>query len=223
MKTLQNNELCAIVPVYNESEKLSNIIDEIIEIGAKPIIVNDGSTDETYEICSKRNDIILINHETNRGYIEALNSGFRCETLKNYNYIITIDADGQLPVKYLIEFVNIAKENKYDLVVGNRNFKNRFSEILTSYLLNFFLKIKDPFCGLKLYKYSSICKFLPFDSMNLVGSELLIKSYKHKLNILQYPIFVHKRQDQSRYGNNLMGEFKIISALIRIFLNYHKL
>ena len=222
MKTLKNNELCAIIPVYNESEQVTNIINEVISIGAMPIVVNDGSTDKTFEICKNRDDIILINHKKNKGYIEALNSGFRCDAVKDYEYVVTIDADGQLPVKYLLDFISTARNNKYDLVVGNRNYKNRISEILTSNLLNYFIKIKDPFCGLKLYKYSSINKFLPFDTMNLIGAELLIKSHKYNLNIFHYPIYVNKRRDKSRFGNFLVGEFKIIFALIRIILNYSR-
>ena len=222
MKTLKNNELCAIIPVYNESEQVTNIINEVISIGAMPIVVNDGSTDKTFEICKNRDDIILINHKKNKGYIEALNSGFRCDVVKDYEYVVTIDADGQLPVKYLLDFISTARNNKYDLVVGNRNYKNRISEILTSNLLNYFIKIKDPFCGLKLYKYSSINKFLPFDTMNLIGAELLIKSHKYNLNIFHYPISVNKRRDKSRFGNFLVGELKIIFALIRIILNYSR-
>ena len=222
MKTLKNNELCAIIPVYNESEQVTNIINEVISIGAMPIVVNDGSTDKTFEICKNRDDIILINHKKNKGYIEALNSGFRCDVVKDYEYVVTIDADGQLPVKYLLDFISTARNNKYDLVVGNRSYKNRISEILTSNLLNYLFKIKDPFCGLKLYKYSSINKFLPFDTMNLIGAELLIKSHKYNLNIFHYPIYVNKRRDKSRFGNFLVGEFKIIFALIRIILNYSR-
>ena len=176
MQTLNSNELCVIIPVYNEQKELEKIIDEVLKIGALPIVINDGSTDQTRNICQSKKDIILINHDINKGYIQALNTGFNCKNIRDYKYIATIDGDGELPIKYLLNFISVAKKEKSDLVVGYRNYKNRKLEIFTSFILGYLLNIKDPFCGLKMYKYASIHKFLPFDKKNLVGAELLIKS-----------------------------------------------
>ena len=75
MQTLNSNELCVIIPVYNEQKELEKIIDEVLKIGALPIVINDGSTDQTRNICQSKKDIILINHDINKGYIQALNTG----------------------------------------------------------------------------------------------------------------------------------------------------
>ena len=63
-----------IIPCFNEEKTISLIIDKIYmqeKIIKEVIIINDGSTDNTskilMELKEKYRDIILINHENNKG------------------------------------------------------------------------------------------------------------------------------------------------------------
>ena len=74
-------DVSIIIPVYNVAEYLATCLDSVVNqtIKSKEIIViNDGSTDNCYEILKeyKMNfpDLIIINQE-NRGISETRNAG----------------------------------------------------------------------------------------------------------------------------------------------------
>jgi len=220
MKTLNNSEVCILIPAFNESLKINNVLKEINEFDVSTLVVDDGSTDNTVEICKQKQNIILIEHKDNLGYEEALNTGHNYLSKKNFKYIVTLDADDQLSVNDVLRFVKLANEEGLDLVVGHRSHMNRISEFIFSIISRFFLDLKDPFCGLKLYKLNSIKNFLPFDSYNLIGSELLLRSKYNNLKIAHLPIKIKKREGLSRFGNNMYGEYKVIKASFFILINH---
>ena len=99
-----DNVVSIIVPVYNVEEYLDECLDSIkmqtyknIEV----ILVNDGSTDESREICEryceKDNRFKLINQE-NQGLSEARNVGVRASTGE---YIFFVDSDDVVKVDIL--------------------------------------------------------------------------------------------------------------------------
>lgn len=220
MKTLNKNEVCLLVPAYNESSTIHQVLNDIRKIGFTVLVVDDGSTDNTANICELDKNVILIKHGKNLGYVEALNTGFKFLSEKNYKYIVTLDADNQLSANDVIRFIKLANQGEHDLVVGHRNYMNRISEYIFSIFSNMFLNLKDPFCGLKLYRLDSIKKLLPFDSYNLIGSELLIRSKYNNLKIGHLPITSQIRIGESKFGNNIYGELKILKACLFILLNH---
>ena len=220
MKTLKKNEVCVLVPAYNESATILQVLNKISKTGATVLVVDDGSTDSTASVCKLEKNVMLIKHNHNKGYVEALNTGFNFLSKQNYKYIVTLDADNQLSADDVVRFVDLANHDEYDLVVGNRNYMNRTSEYIFSLFSNIFLNLKDPFCGLKLYRLDSIKKFLPFDSYNLIGSELLIRSKYNNLKISHLSIISQIRNGESKFGNNISGELKILKACFFILLNH---
>tara|TARA_Y100000591_G_C21743209_1_gene650468 strand:+ start:272 stop:949 length:678 start_codon:yes stop_codon:yes gene_type:complete len=223
MKISNEKELAVIIPVFNEAQNLSQTIKALSEIGVFIIVVDDGSSDESVAICEEFPNITLLKHKTNLGYVKALNTGFEFVASKSFKYVATFDADGQLQTKDLIKLLDKAKNKQSDLIVGHRNFKNRYAESLFAMITKYFFKLNDPFCGLKLYKMDSIRKLLPFDTYNLIGAELLFRSLSNQLKIDQLPISVKSRSGSSRFGNSLYGEFIIIIASIKILCRFTKI
>ena len=92
-----NNELISIiVPVYNVEKYLKRCISSIIEQTYKNIeiiLVDDGSTDKSLEICkkySKTDKRINVYHKKNGGLSSARNYGIK---KSKGNYIIFVDSD----------------------------------------------------------------------------------------------------------------------------------
>ena len=89
-----------IVPAFDESETLPGTIASIrseLAAGARLIIVDDGSSDETFSVASALVNTIengdVIHHQTNHGKAAALNSALaQVETA----FIVTVDADTHL-------------------------------------------------------------------------------------------------------------------------------
>ena len=85
-----------IIPAYNVEKYISKCLESIIKqtySNIEIILVDDGSTDKTSEICDeyeKKDDRIKVIHTENRGVSEARNKGL--ENVKG-NWITFVDSD----------------------------------------------------------------------------------------------------------------------------------
>ena len=77
-------DLSVIVPAYNEEDSLRVFLPELLEFcdlhGLKLIIVNDGSSDGTYQLMKKfvqTERFRVYTHKVNRGYGGAIKTGIR--------------------------------------------------------------------------------------------------------------------------------------------------
>lgn len=90
------NTLSFIIPVYNAENYINKCIDSLLMQTYKNIeiiIVDDGSTDRSFEICTKyqeRDSRIKVFRQKNRGVSEARNYGIR---QSGGTYIAFVDAD----------------------------------------------------------------------------------------------------------------------------------
>ena len=114
-------KLLIIIPAYNEAESLKGVIERLRSTCPQYdyIIVNDGSTDETKELCEK-NGYSVINHTLNKGLAEAMRTGMKYALENNYDAALQFDADGQHLSEYIDSMVNCMKESGCDIVIGSR-------------------------------------------------------------------------------------------------------
>ncbi len=109
-----------IVPVYNAEEYLGYCLNSIISQtyqNLQIILINDGSTDYSPNICNnyqkidKRISVISIK---NNGVSNARNIGLNKATGK---YVVFVDSDDVIALDLIEEMVNAAKKTKKQLVV----------------------------------------------------------------------------------------------------------
>ncbi len=114
-------KLLIIIPAYNEAESLKGVIERLRSTCPyyDYIIVNDGSTDETEELCEK-NGYNVINHTLNKGLAEAMRTGMKYALENGYDAALQFDADGQHLSEYINSMVNCMKESGCDIVIGSR-------------------------------------------------------------------------------------------------------
>ena len=114
-------KLLIIIPAYNEAESLKGVIERLRSTCPQYdyIIVNDGSTDETKELCEK-NGYNVINHTVNKGLAEAMRTGMKYALENDYDAALQFDADGQHLSEYINSMVNCMKESGCDIVIGSR-------------------------------------------------------------------------------------------------------
>lgn len=127
--------LMIVVPAYNEEEALPKSLDilgemikrlvnqKLVAIGSKIVVVNDGSSDKTWEIIKKyhesNSEIAGINFSRNFGHQNAIIGGLSAAV--DYGDIfITIDADLQDDVEAIISMLE-ARLKGFDIVYGARN------------------------------------------------------------------------------------------------------
>lgn len=153
MKTL------LIIPAYNEEASLEATVESIYATlsNVDILIVNDGSSDATAEIC-RQNGYPFLDLSTNLGLAGAFQAGMKYAYQHGYDCAIQFDADGQ----HLPEYIESMQKalNEADIVIGSRFIadKKRFSmRSLGSSLIKGAIKattgktITDPTSGMRAF------------------------------------------------------------------------
>ncbi|MDA9641686.1 glycosyltransferase family 2 protein [Alphaproteobacteria bacterium] len=196
--------------MFNEALTIKTVVSKLLKIGPV-IVVDDASSDGSGEIARKAGAILLSNG-SNKGYDKSLKIGIQEANRLGYLFVVTSDGDGQIPSNE----VNKAAEFLFsgaDLVVGIREHKQRFAEVLFGIFAKFLWQVPDPLCGLKGYRLSCLQKNKRFGNYDSVGTELAIKMLKNGANVINFPIKILPRNDKPRFGNGLAANIKILVAL----------
>jgi len=209
---MERSQIAILIPALNESKTIFSVVQKVKKFGV-PIVIDDGSTDETYNL-AKKAGAILIKNKKNLGYDQSLNTGFKTASLKGFQYIITFDADDQHDPKIITKFLDSLK-NGSKVVCGIRNRKQRFSENIFSLYTKLRWGIEDPLCGMKAYSIILYKELGHFDSYNSIGTELLLFALAGNNNIDQIPMIVKNRKDSSRLGSSLKVNLNIILSLLK--------
>ncbi len=162
-----------IIPAYNEEDEIGSTIEHVLQVLSQTlpgrhyevIVVDDGSTDKSADIARTFEDVKLIRRPYNTGYGTAIKAGIKSA---RYEWILTVDADGQHRLNDLCSFLEARREG-YDLIIGSRGKKSHMAlirrpgkavmGIIANYLAN--TKIPDVNSGLRLFKKSVFLEFMP--------------------------------------------------------------
>ncbi len=162
MKTL------LIIPAYNEEDCITKVIDNLINNYPQYdyVIINDGSTDHTSEICHKKG-YEIIDLPINLGLAGAFQTGLKYAYLKEYDFAMQMDADGQHLPEYVDKLLEKMNEG-YDIVIGSRfvtEKKPKSMRMLGSNMISRAIRvttgtrIMDPTSGMRMFNRSMIKEF----------------------------------------------------------------
>lgn len=212
-----------IIPAYNEEKALPLVIEEYLPFADEIIIVDDGSTDKTYEVAKKYN-VKVYRHEKNLGKVAAIREGIRNAA---GDIIILTDADYTYPAKYIPIFIREI-ENGADLVLGSRfiektknipllnSIGNVLFSLLTSYISG--VAISDGQTGYRAFKKEMFEKF----DVNAKGLEfetkMTVKVAKLGYTICEVPIEYRARIGQSKLSPIYDG-CKMFSSIVSIAIS----
>nr|WP_302419305.1 glycosyltransferase [uncultured Romboutsia sp.] len=114
--------ISVIVPVYNVDNYLRKCIDSLIVQTLKDIeiiLVNDGSTDESIDICEEyklKDNRIKVIHKENGGLSDARNKGI---DIAKGKYISFVDSDDWINPQMLEKLYILASKYEADIVQGD--------------------------------------------------------------------------------------------------------
>lgn len=212
--------LSAIMPAYNEEERIINTLRESIKVFKslkspfEILVINDGSIDNTAKLVrkfAKKNKCVkLVSYRKNKGKGNALRYGFNYAKM---NLVTFIDADLELHPNQLKNFLKIMKETGCDVVIGSK--RHPESELFYPwhrkflsygyYFMNkllFGLPLKDTQSGLKLFKKKVLDHVFPKIVVKgyAFDLEILVLAYKFGYKIHEAPIKLDFKRAASRVG-----------------------
>ena len=158
-----------IIPAYNEEKSLKRVIEHLKRTCPQYdyLIVNDGSTDRTKEICMN-NHYHVISHPVNRGLTGAMQTGMKYALKNGYDMAIQFDADGQHLPDYIKDMVACLEEKNCDIVIASRYYGTKMpvrlrtvggKMISAAVWLTTGKRLTDPTSGMRLYKKNIIRLF----------------------------------------------------------------
>lgn len=197
---------CVIIPAYNEEMTIGPVVREIKAKGLDCVVINDGSSDKTRQV-AENEGAYVISHPTNYGKGASLNDGFRYSLNRNYDYVITMDGDGQHNPNEIDNFLKAAEEDDIQIILGNRMWNpkdmplirrltNRFTSLLISSIVH--QKLPDSQCGFRLIK-SEVLKIIACTTTKYeIESEVIIRTARAGFEIKSIPIKSIYRGEKSQ-------------------------
>ena len=112
-------KISIIIPAYNAEKYIDRCLNSVFsQKGAEleVIVVNDGSTDNTYEILLGYGDRIILINKENDGVASARNDALKVYTGE---YVMFLDCDDYLPEDTISYYIDICTKFDPDIIRGN--------------------------------------------------------------------------------------------------------
>jgi len=188
------------IPVYNEEQYVTGVIEEVRHYAEDILVVDDGSTDRTPELLGGL-EVEVIRNRRNRGYGRAMQC-MLCRARKDgYDWLITMDCDEQHEPRSIPDFVSAIQRDEADVISGSRYLtpmplddappgdRRRINRAITDELnARLGLSLTDGFCGFKAYRVDGCGKL----SLDVDGYEFpmqfWVQAVAHGLRIEEIPV-----------------------------------
>ena len=224
------SKLLIIIPAFNESKNLPDLINKISKTNFHPslqvdaLIINDFSTDETEIFLKNTHNIKFINLPCNLGIGWAVQTGYKYAKKYNYDYAVQLDGDGQHNPEYIVDLYNEIRKNK-NLVIGSRFIQNegfqsskirRVGISFFYYLIKFLTgkKVTDATSGFRIADKKVISIFASSYPVDFPEPETIIKLISLGLNTSEIPVIMNTR----KHGSSSITLTKSIYYMIKVTL-----
>lgn len=195
---MSNNWLAAL-PVYNEANSVDGVLGQVFQYAENVLAVNDGSSDGTRERLEAWSQLRVVHHEKNRGYGAALVSAFEYAIEHEFEFLVTLDCDGQHQPQRIPRFVSACQNA--DIVSGSRYLKKYAGDsqppaqrlfinrqITRQINQRLGLCLTDAFCGFKAYRVSSLKALKITDFGYAMPLELWVQAAMLGMRIIEVPV-----------------------------------
>ena len=225
-------EILLVIPSYNEEKNIQTVVGELERDFPELdyIVVNDGSTDRTAEIC-RENGYRLLDLPVNLELAGCFQAGMKYAYKKGYRYAIQFDGDGQHRPEF-IDAMRKKMDEGYDIVIGSRfvdspkDFSPRMvgSRLIAGAIrLTTGVRIADPTSGMRMFNREMIQEF----ALRLnYGPEPDTISFlvKQGARVAEVPVKIAERLAGESYLKPLVAAKYMVRMLISILFiqNFRK-
>lgn len=214
---------CVLIPTYNNSQTLRFVIDSVSEYSDDIIIVNDGSTDNTIHILKDFSRFHVLHHPENKGKGIALRTGFKYAVDNEYDYVITIDSDGQHMAEDIPRFIDKLETEKSAIIIGARSMettenvpkKSTLGNKISTFWFTFEtgIKLPDTQSGFRLYPLYLLKNITFYTWKYEFEIEVMVRAAWNDINVLPIPINVYYAPGEQR-----ITHFRPFKDFTRVFI-----
>ncbi len=229
---IEKKELLIIIPVFNESANIKNLIFELNS--SYPhydiLVVNDCSTDNSGVIAESTKLATVINLPINLGIGGCVQTGFKYARKHNYNYALQFDGDGQHRVSEIKKLISPLKKGEADVVIGSRfNIKHngyttektrRIGIKIFEYLSFLLIKqrITDHTSGFRAYNKAAINFLAENYPADFPEPEVVINLGKNKFKIIEVFTQMMERQGGVSSIPLAKGPYYMIKVILSMIM-----
>ncbi len=224
MKDRGKKRTLALIPCYNEESTIGSIVLKTKRYVNTVLVVDDGSKDDTPNI-AKQAGAVVISHKKNQGKGSVIKTGFRYALANNYDYVVTLDGDGQHNPDEVPTVLGDLMNNGHDITIGLRygvstempkwrKVGKRVLDYATSFGNGGY--VTDSQCGFRAFNKKAVenlTRKLNGDKFS-TESEQLIKAHELGLKISQKNITCKYKNLNTSKKDPLLHGFSVLSYVI---------
>lgn len=231
MNQIENNHphtprVLIVVPAYNEESSILEVISTIKQAGYDYIVINDGSTDNTLDICLE-NNINVLDLPRNLGIGGAVQAGHKYALRNGYDIDIQVDGDGQHDISYIPQLVNCISDGA-DLAIGSRfvkstsGFQSTFMRRVGIKWLSFLIRIlykrsiTDPTSGFRACGKNALKLFSKTYPIDYPEPESIAEALNNNLTIAEVSVNMKERTGGISSIRALSGAYYMIKVSLAI-------
>ena len=225
-----------IIPTYNNSGTICDVIRSVLEYSYDVMVVNDGCTDHTSELLTQFDNMKILSYDKNRGKGYALRLALNYARKEGYRYAITIDADGQHYADDIPVFVERIQQVPDSLLIGARNlradnmpskntFANKFSNFW--YRVETLHVLQDTQSGYRLYPLRKLDNIFFVTRRYEFEVEIIVRAAWRGVNVENIPVKVYYPPVEERVSHfrplrdftriSILNTFLVIIALLHYY------
>ncbi len=213
-----------IIPAYNEAKVIGSVLSDLNMAGWKHIVVvDDCSTDQTYDVAS-RHGVYLLRHTINRGQGASLKTGMDFALLHGADIIVTFDADGQHRVEDIPRIIRPILSGRADAALGSR-FLGKTSNIpfMKKIVLHIGILFTWVFSGVLLSDTHNGFRALSRRAAQRINirqdrmehaSEIIDEIYKRRITFVEVPVTIRYTEYSIKHGQSPLNSVAIAFRLI---------
>jgi len=221
-------KVIAIIPAYNESNNIVNLVKGVKKYVTTIIVIDDGSNDDTFEKASSTNVKVLRNLK-NRGKGASLRKGILESMKYKPDIIVTLDADGQHDPADIPKIIKPIQDELADMVIGSRYNTNSAREVplvrgiglsvintLNKSLVN--INVKDTQSGYRAYSKTVFGTIYDYDGVGYgAETEQLSQVEIYGYTIVEVPITIrYKGLKNTSKQNPFLHGAHLVSTIFKI-------
>ena len=227
------NSTCLLIPVYDHSGCLADVVDRVSTTGLPALLVNDGSAQRSTDIMrglARQYDwVSLVEREENGGKGAAVKTGLAEAARLGYSHVLQLDADGQHNMNDIPRLLDLSALNPGAIVSGAPIFKDvpairfygRYLTHVLVWIHTLSLDIEDSMCGFRVYPLASTLAII---NNSRVGDrmdfdpEILVRLHWAGVPVVQFRTPVSYPMDGVSHFRGLADNALITWMHARLFL-----